>query len=189
MNEEWRDVVGYEGLYAVSSLGRVKRLADPDSAGCMRKERIRKPCPDKNTYFKVNLCKDGKVKVFFVHRLVAIAFIPTNDYSLQINHKNGNKQDNSVENLEWVTCKENVYHAHQMGLVHPAHNQRYGETNSHCKVTDEQVEEIRKDKTSTIAQLCEKYGIGKTQIRRICSGEQRKRGSIVIKDREGENGY
>ena len=102
--EEWRDIPGYFGLYQVSNFGRVKSLVGTHRES---RERILKPYKTKYGYLRVRLCKDGKVKQFYVHRLVAEAFIPNPDNLPQVNHKNENKTDNKVENLEWCTAKYN----------------------------------------------------------------------------------
>ena len=122
-NEIWKPVKGYEGLYEVSSYGRVKNLGKyyQETFNGITKTMYSSPRMstlryDNYGYLRTQLTKDGKCKHFLVHRLVAIAFIPTDDCSLQINHKDGIKDNNNVENLEWVTPKENVVHAHKMGL-------------------------------------------------------------------------
>lgn len=107
--EEWRDVVGYEGKYQVSSLGRVKSLID--EYGHYR-EKIMKQCFNKFGYLRVGIRKDGKQKNCPVHRLVAIAFIPNpnpNNYTC-VNHKDECKTNNCVDNLEWCDHKyNNIY--------------------------------------------------------------------------------
>lgn len=96
MVEEWRPVVGYEGLYEVSNLGRVKRVVHM------------KTCVKKHGYVIVSLFKNGKTKSFSVHRLVAEAFIPNPDGKPQVNHIDECKTNNCIKNLEWVTAKENI---------------------------------------------------------------------------------
>ena len=105
--EIWKDIKNYEGLYKISNLGRVKSL--PKYAGrSYRKEKILKTYLDKNGYVKVILCKNNRTRFLSIHRLLAEAFIPNpNDYP-QINHKDENKQNNSLNNLEWCTCKYNI---------------------------------------------------------------------------------
>ena len=98
--EEWKDVDGYCGLYQVSSNGRVKRG-----------DRILKNQTCTNRYLAVSLSKNGKVKQFRIHRLVALAFIGKENNKEQVNHKDGNRKNNCVDNLEWVTCSENHSHA------------------------------------------------------------------------------
>ena len=106
MEEEWRDIVGYEGLYKVSNKGRVKRL---QGKGC-KQERILKPGKNRGGYLRVKFWKDGKGINYKVHRLVAQAFIPNPQDLPEINHKDENKENNCVENLEWITHKENINH-------------------------------------------------------------------------------
>ena len=106
MMEEWRAVPGYEGLYEVSSYGRVKSLKryKSNNGGIpLIKERILKPYNDKKGYLNVRL----RNKNFKVHRLVAQAFIPNPNNLPQVNHKNEDKSDNRVDNLEWCTAKYN----------------------------------------------------------------------------------
>ena len=97
MEELWKDVVGYEGLYQVSNLGRVKRI---------KTQHILSPAISYG-YHRVNLSKKGKCKMFQVHRLVAFAFIPNPENYPCINHKDEVKNNNHVENLEWCTQKYN----------------------------------------------------------------------------------
>lgn len=109
--EEWRDIVGYEGRYAVSNLGRVKSL-EKIVQNYTQKEKILKQSSRKDGYLSVSLSKgDGSnPKFVVVHRLVAMAFIP-NPLSLPwVNHIDLNKQNNTVENLEWVTPAQNSEH-------------------------------------------------------------------------------
>lgn len=99
MKEIWKDIKDYEGLYQVSNFGRVRSLGNGNSNNS--KVRILKCWISKKGYLSVALCKDGKHKMYKVHRLVAENFIP-NPLNLPcVNHKNENKQDNRVENLEF----------------------------------------------------------------------------------------
>ena len=112
MIEIWKDIKGYESFYQVSNLGRVKSLSRSiyDSRGYMvyRKGKIKKPSFDKNGYPQIGLCKNGTVITRKIHRLVAQAFIPNPENKPEINHKDEDKTNNRVDNLEWVTEKENV---------------------------------------------------------------------------------
>ena len=105
-NEEWRDVAGYEGLYQVSSEGRVKSLERKGR----KSERILKPGVRSKGYLFVVLCAGGKSRMFSVHRLVCTAFHDNPENKLDVNHINENKTDNRIENLEWSTRKENLNH-------------------------------------------------------------------------------
>lgn len=109
--ETWKDIKDYEGFYQVSNLGNVKSLKRNTAH-----ERILKPKVDKGGYLCVNLTKNGIVKTYKIHRLVGLTFIPNPKNKYSINHINGNKTDNRVENLEWATYKEQVVHAVKMGL-------------------------------------------------------------------------
>ena len=131
--EIWRDVVGYEGLYQVSSMGRVKslgRFIDNLVRGhYWQEEKILKPSKRINGYVGISLHKDGKAKNFNIHRLVAIAFIPNPNNLPQIDHINADKTNNNVNNLRWVTAKENINNplnmAHLMGENNPFYGKKH----------------------------------------------------------------
>lgn len=97
--EIWKNIDGYNGLYQISNLGRVKSLGNGNSNNS--KERILKPGITRGDYLQVNLSKDGKRKHYYIHRLVASAFIDNPDNLLEVNHINEDKADNRVNNLEW----------------------------------------------------------------------------------------
>lgn len=105
-NEEWRDVVGYEGSYMVSNLGRVKSLSKKHGF-VFKKERIINQF-DGNGYCRIKLNKDGNSRKFFVHRLVAEAFIGDKGDKQEIDHIDTDRRNNCVENLRWCTKKENA---------------------------------------------------------------------------------
>jgi hypothetical protein len=113
MMEEWKDVVNYEGLYQVSSEGRIRRN------GRIKSQRI-----DHGGYCTVWLSKKSIQKCLKVHRIVAEAFIENPQNKRTVNHKDGNKQNNNVCNLEWATHSENIVHALQMGLRKTTEAQR-----------------------------------------------------------------
>jgi len=111
IEEIWKDVKGYEGLYQVSNIGRVKRLRFTNRYTDREQERIKVLKLCKKGYLRVALFKNGKGKHVEVQRLVAIAFIPNPDNKPEVNHIDGNKKNNKVENLEWVTISENAIHS------------------------------------------------------------------------------
>ena len=123
MSEEWRDVVGYEGLYQVSDQGRVKSLERKDSLGRTIKERILKPCDNGRGYLYISL-SGGTVehKRHYIHRLVGEAFVPNPLEVEDVNHKDENPSNNHASNLEWVTHKENCNFG--------TRNERIAKTNS-----------------------------------------------------------
>ena len=106
-DEVWVDIIDFEGLYQISNLGRIKRLARIDKRGCKQEEKILKQSLRKNGYLEIKLCKDGKHFNFRVHRLVALMFIENSEDKAEVNHLNCNRSDNRVVNLQWVTRKEN----------------------------------------------------------------------------------
>lgn len=120
MMETWRAVVGYEGIYEVSDIGRVKSLAREwtwgNGAVRRRGDLILSPGINSRGYSSVNLVTGGVSKNKTVHRLVANEFIPNNEHLPEINHKDGNKQNNAAENLEWATREGNQQHAYNTGL-------------------------------------------------------------------------
>ena len=115
MEEIWKDIKGYEGLYQVSNLGRIKSLANNKN----KKEKIRKTRIDRNGYEVLCLCKDCKTKTFLVHQLVGKAFVKNPHNYKEINHKDENKLNNYVENLEWCDRKYNI---------------NFGERNKKCSI-------------------------------------------------------
>lgn len=109
MEEIWKDIPGYEGYYQVSNLGRVKSLPRGKQWPYRQTHNnIRKPRMTSRGYYRVNLSKWNEVKSYFVHRLVAMAFIPNPDNLPIINHKDENPQNNHVDNLEWCTYRYNA---------------------------------------------------------------------------------
>lgn len=186
--EEWRAVVGYEGWYSVSNLGRVRR----DANGY-----IRKPVVTRTGYLVLNLCKGSRdsTRRHFVHTLVAEAFIgsrPTIEHG--INHRNTIKIDNRPENLEWATPAQNNAHAGSMGLKprgdqHPSHkhperlargerngaytkpeSRRRGSLNGRAQVTEADAATIQASSEKRNI-LAARYNVSPQVIYRIRSGK------------------
>jgi len=107
--ENWKPILGFEDKYEVSDLGRIKSL-HKRNPGIILNPRI-----DRAGYYSIRLSKQGSTFTYFVHRLVAMHFIPNVGNKPQVNHISCNKLDNSISNLEWVTHSENILHAYKMG--------------------------------------------------------------------------
>lgn len=111
--ENWKDIEGYEGLYQVSDCGNVKSLERDVYSQCgtitrRTKEKILVPILDRDGYMRVNLHKNGKMKVMSIHRLVAMAFLPNPENKPQVNHIDEVKTNNAVDNLEWCNHEYNI---------------------------------------------------------------------------------
>lgn len=118
MNETWKDIEGYEGLYQVSNLGRLRTLQRYNFS----KKKHEKTCKvlklneHRQGYKTTTLSKNGKRKTYLVHRLVAAAFIENEKSKPEVNHIDADKRNNCVSNLEWVTAKENSMHASKLNI-------------------------------------------------------------------------
>lgn len=110
--EIWRSVIGFDGSYEVSNLGNVRSL----NYNRTKKIKLLKPSGNTDGYLRVKLCKEGKTKMCSIHRLVAQAFLENPEVKEQVNHRDGVKTNNCVDNLEWCTCSENITHAYRSGL-------------------------------------------------------------------------
>jgi hypothetical protein len=138
--EVWKDIDGYVGLYQISSYGRVKSL--------YKKPYLIMAPSVRHGYLFIRLYKDEKYKTHFIHKLIAKSFVPIIAGKNFVNHKDGNKQNNSIENLEWCTIQENNIHAFRTGL-------------QKTKLTIDQVKEIRR--------LAPKTWVGKKQLSEVYS--------------------
>ncbi len=163
--EIWLPIVNYVGKYEVSSLGRIKSLQRLDSVerwrpGIILKQRMN----TKTRMIHVFLSKDGVLKQFRVHRLVCTAFHENPFLLPEVNHKNGDREDNSAENLEWNSREQNMNHAKINGLC------ARGERNRWAKITDKVALEIFNEK-GTITEIASKRGLDVRQIHEIKSGQ------------------
>lgn len=121
-DEIWIDIPNYEGIYQVSNFGKIKSLPREyknqyGGTGKFSKERIMKPSDNRVGYLCLSLCKGGKIKYHYIHHLVLNSFVEKPFNNAQCNHKNGNKHDNKLENLEWCSPSENINHAYKNGLI------------------------------------------------------------------------
>jgi len=129
MKEFWKKIDNFTNEYEVSNLGRVKSLSRNTTAG-----KILKPSTSRFGYKKVTLCKNNKLTYFLVHRLVAIAFLDNPNSLPTVNHKDGDKSNNIISNLEWSTHSQQLKHGHLLGLMN-----HQGENHSQNKLTKNQV--------------------------------------------------
>lgn len=163
MKEEWRDVPGYEGLYKISNCGDVFSLI---------KNKILQPAKHKKGYDLIVLTKDKKHKTHYIHRLVAKAFIPNPKNKIEVNHKDGNKNNNNVLNLEWCTREENTRHAFLNGL-----------RPMKCQIETEAIRLY--DNYSfiypSISEASRSTGVNQGNISRCCNGKCNSAGGFVFR--------
>lgn len=114
--ESWRDVAGYEGIYKVSRQGDVYPVPRKSKNGNAQGGYLLRPQKYRNGYVFFHLSRDGKRKCKTAHRLVAEAYVPNPSGYAEVNHRDGDKENNNVENLEWVTRSQNNAHAVACGL-------------------------------------------------------------------------
>jgi len=139
----WKTIPNYEGFYEISNTGMVRN----------RFEKILRSYKEGNGYMRIELNKNGSAKKHSIHRLVAGAFLGKRELPYEVNHINGNRVDNNVENLEWLTRSQNIRDTHIKGR----HNQK-SEKNNATKLTNREVSRIK------LACLC---GIKKSEISKI----------------------
>lgn len=158
--EIWTKILEVPG-YSISNYGRVKND---------KFDKLLKPSIDKNSYYRYGLYTGTKVINRVAHRLVAIHFIPNFENKEQVNHIDGNKQNNHMSNLEWVTNQENITHAWRNNLMSP----RPGIKHHNCKLTEQDVFEIIElVKNGTPRKIIsEIYNIAKGQVTRITTGKR-----------------
>lgn len=125
--EIWRPIEGYEGLYEISNLGKIKSNFRQGST-----TDFLKISNNGNGYMMVRLCKNGKAKKYYLHRLLAQTFIDNPEDKPQVNHINENRSDNRLENLEWVTQKENNNHGNHN--LNSAISKRSGKAKKNCSI-------------------------------------------------------
>lgn len=172
----WAAVAGYDGFYEVSKRGRVRSVDRVVLRGKVRqpvKGRILKPGKNAKTgYLHVCLCRRGKMKFHYVHRLVAEAFIPNPDDLPEVNHKDLDKSNNAASNLEWKTHSGNKIHASENGVVFG--RPMRGEEAGNAKLTWRKVRSIRRKYTTgrySQKTLAAGYGVSQPTIGHIVRQE------------------
>jgi hypothetical protein len=165
--EVWRDVPGYEGLYQVSNLGRIKRLF------CNGNENFLQGKHDKDGYITVILSRKQTKKYCRLHRLIAKAFIPNPGGKAEVNHKDRNKRNNEVSNLEWVTPAENTRHCIDTGR--PTHKRailQYTKDMELIAVWD------------SLKEAAKQLNIGDSNICSCCAGRLKTSGGYIWRYKE-----
>ena len=159
--EHWLPVVGYEGVYSISDLGRLRRVTRTRGS---RRSLFMKGIRTKKGYLRAALRSNGQAKDVLIHNLVLKAFIGEAP-SLQCNHKNGIKTDNRLVNLEWVTGQENIGHAWRLGLMRPLRGEQHGT----AKLTEADVVAIRAAYAAgtTHGALGRQYGVSQGTCSRV----------------------
>ena len=168
--EHWKEIAGYEGLYEVSDLGRVKSLK-------YGKEKILKPLKHTCGYLQVNLFKDGHGKAIYVHRIVAEAFIQNPNNLETVNHKDEDKTNNAVSNLEWMSKRDNDNYG--------TRNKRVSEANTNNQKRSKQVQMFDKytgELLTTFPSTREAEritGISNPHICECCKGKLKSAGGYI----------
>ena len=170
MEEVWKDIEEFQNFYQISNLGRVKRKRryvknNIQRGSRMIDERISSPQDNGRGYKQIYVSINNKRIMLYVHRLVASYFIENPNKKLEVNHLDGNKSNNNVNNLEWVSRLENQQHAVANNLI-PKGNEIWN-----CKLSQEKVIAIRRlfsmKNNTTQAYVCKKLNISAAQMSRI----------------------
>lgn len=171
MNEEFREITGYEGRYLISNLGRVKAVYA--SVPPQDRERILKLSKNNKGYFYVDLFKYGKKDRRLVHRLVAEYFVDNPNQYPCVNHLDCDPKNNRVDNLEWCTHKQNLQYSWKLGRGKVPAPHR-GETHKLSKLKYKQVDRMRKLRSlgMTLSDLSKVFGVHISTVSRICRDER-----------------
>lgn len=163
MGEVWKDIDGYVGYYQVSSHGRVRSLPRTVN-GRFYKGRVRSTkLNNKKQYPKISLYVNGVSTYYKVHQLVARSFIPNPENKREVNHIDGNKLNNHIDNLEWVTSKENKEHNKKLGIT------RIGSRHQNSIINEEIALEIKKMLHQGVKQkdIAKLFGIGESIVSEV----------------------
>lgn len=183
--EYYKPIDGYHGLYEVSTLGNVRRVTRKVSHidhFITIKSRILKPYLGTSGYYTVTLSKEGKRRKFSVHRLVATTFIKAHNDKPCVNHKDGNKLNNEVSNLEWSTYSENNKHAYDSNLKVGYWTGKFGKKHHNSKaVCQYSVQGIFIKEFGSIMEARRETGVNDTSISRCCRNKQKTAGNYIWK--------
>ena len=169
IKEIWKDIPEYEGLYQASNLGKIKSLDRFNYKGHHNLEKILKQKLNKNGYLSVSLCKNKKVKVCYIHKLIAITFLDNNNNYPCVNHKDGNKQNNIVDNLEWCSYTHNNNEAIRLKLRKTKPVIQYDKNF------------IKIKKWDSIANAARILKINPSDISTVCKGKRKTAGGYIWK--------
>ena len=186
MQEEWRDIEGYERLYQVSSLGRVKSVERQNTyknngkvKTFHKKERILSLVNGRYNYKLVTLAKKGKRTMYRVHRLVAEAFIPNPDNKPQVNHIDEDKSNNRADNLNWMTAMENMHWGSCLEKTHSKKNYKAEAAKRMVPVIA--VKNSKEQFFDSIKSASEELGLYRSAISQCLSGKQHETGGYSFR--------
>ena len=197
MTEEWRDIKGYEGYYQVSNAGRVRSLDryvnSKFNNKILRKGSLMKLQKSHKGYMVIILHKEGTIKTFQVHRLVATAFIPNPHNLPQVNHIDTDKTNNKPENLEWITNEDNMAHAISHGCFKPFTKKQYESVAKNLAIAHKKqnipVVQLDKDgkyisEYGSILEASRSLGLQNGKISMCCKGKRNSCGGFRWKYKE-----
>lgn len=174
MQEIWKDIPGYYGLYQASNMGRIKSMRYAKSSN----EHVLSPSKEKKGYLKVQLQTGVKSKSWRVHRLVALTFIPNHQNFKEVNHKDGNKENNSLLNLEWCDRKQNINHAVLNGLYEPV----FAAANKIRKpITAINIQTNASTCFESIREACRTLEFDRAYVMRVLSGKNKQAYGYIFK--------
>ncbi len=167
--EKWSEIAGYEGIYEISTNGNIhsvtRNIGNRWGTVTLVHGKALKPKVDDGGYLVIGLCKDGKKTFFSIHRLVALTFIVNPEDKKTVNHKDGDKKNNNMCNLEWATQIEQMAHARQLDLIIPRGEHKYS---PEFKLT---VLNYLEDKQCSIKELASVFDISERTAGRIAAGK------------------
>lgn len=185
--EEWKDIENYEGLYEISSLGRVKRTFK-------KSFNFLKPQYNRYGYQIYSLTKQGKTKKHTTHRLIAKAFIPNPLNKPEVNHIDGNKKNNNIKNLEWATSSENRIHAYKNGLNKKYYGKKHWNYNKRGDKHPQSRKVAQYNLNGNLIRIWDSFGevyrktkISSGNIYMVCNKKRKTAGGYIWKYLEANN--